>query len=330
MNLPLAETSVTDDLCFTPLHHVITGIEKADLCQQLRLNSSFVNSPDTLGRSALHWAAIRGNSSAIEVLLAHGASPNYRDKEQMSPLHEIYQAPQSSQAGCTRLLIDSGADVNAKDSWGRTALRISVAFATSSLDFIEMLIKEGAAVDVRDIYGQTALLKSIRGNPQITQLLLKNGANINAKDIYGNTPLSEAISRNKNKSLNLLLDYGADIDQLLELQVKHHTREGDVDILHSTACHGDIEGMRAPEESEHHSSFSTRPIDEVEKHLKHRLGGRKYTRGVDRETVVHLLSHVVCSREKGQNFSNSEDEDSDEGEEFVDAKEYPQDNFSIV
>jgi len=323
MDISLAEMSITDDLCFTPLHHVVIGLEKADLDQQLRLNNSCINTPDSLGRSPLHWAVIQGNTSAIEALLGRGADPNSTDKEQMSPLHEVCQAPQSSQVGCARLLIDAGVDVDARDSWGRTALRIAVAFTSTSLDFIEMLIKEGAGVNVRDVYNQTPLLKSIRGNPCTTQLLLKYGTDTEARDLYGNTPLSEAIFRNKTEQLKLLLKYGAKTNQLLELQPGRRAREGDVNILHFTAWYGDIEVMRALEGSEQHFCLSPRPIDDFEQHRELRLANGIGGGTEDREAFVRLLSTVRYPREKSQYLNDPEDEDSDEGENFIDAQEYP-------
>ena len=104
MDISPTKTTITDDLCFTPLHHVVFGLEDADLQQQLRLNYDCINKLDSVGRSPLHWAVIRGSTSAVESLLAHGASLNAVDKEQMTPLHEVCRAPQASQTGCERFL----------------------------------------------------------------------------------------------------------------------------------------------------------------------------------------------------------------------------------
>lgn len=163
MDVLPSEMSITDDLCFTPLHYVVTGLEKADLFQQLRLNKSCINTLDSLGRSPLHWAVMKGNPSAVEALLAHRASPRSLDKERMTPLHDICHAPRSSQIHCARLLINAGADVDATDNWGRAPLRIAVAFPSTSHEFVQLLIEKEAAVNVSDIYNQTPLLKSIQG-----------------------------------------------------------------------------------------------------------------------------------------------------------------------
>jgi ankyrin repeat protein len=322
MDVSLAETSITDDLCFTPIHHVVIGLEKADLHQQLRLNNSCMHSPDSMGRVPLHWAVILGNMSAIEALLAHGASPNSMDKERMRPLHDVCQAPQSSQAGCARLLIEAAADVDARDSWGRTALRIAVAFTSTSLDFIEILIKEGTGVNVRDIYYQTPLLKSLRGAPEITELLLKYGASAEVSDIYGNTPISEAIFRNRTEQLKLLLEYGALTNCLLELQPRRRAREGDINVLHFCAWYGSIDVMRVLEGSEQHFCISPRPIDDFEQFSQLRLANGLGAGEEDREAFIHLLSTVKYPSEKGGYFNNSDATCDDQEEDFVDAEEY--------
>ena len=41
---------------------------------------------DGRGRTALHWAAVKGNVAIIGLLLDAGASPNTRDKDGKTPL----------------------------------------------------------------------------------------------------------------------------------------------------------------------------------------------------------------------------------------------------
>ncbi|KAI0543170.1 ankyrin repeat-containing domain protein [Xylaria digitata] len=115
----------------------------------------------------------------------------------MTPLHAVYLAPSSSQAQCGRLLVDSGADVDALDAWGRTPIQIAAGFNNTSPEFLTMLIQKGANINRRDIYGQSALLKSIQGRKEATELLLYHGADTEARDEYGNTPILEAIYRDR-------------------------------------------------------------------------------------------------------------------------------------
>ena len=56
---------------------------------------------------------------------------------------------------------------------------------------IENLIKFGADVNARDAYGNTALMLTsyINANPEVVNALIKAGANINAKNNQGITAL---------------------------------------------------------------------------------------------------------------------------------------------
>lgn len=292
MGIPLLENTVTDDLCFTPLHIVVVGFENVDLYKQLRLNNSSINTADSLGRPPLHWAVIKGNTSALVALLAHGASPNTFDKERMTPLHDVCQAPQTSQADCARLLIDAGADINARDSWGRTPLRIAVSITSTDFNFIEILIQEGAYINTEDIYGQTPLIKSIRANSRATRLLLRHGANIEATDVYSNTALSEAIFRNRPEQLQLLLKYGAKTDQLLEPQYGRRTRQGNANILHLTAWYGGIGIMKVLEGTEQRLCPCPNPIEDFEQNRELRPSCGEDETDQEREAFIYLLSTV--------------------------------------
>jgi ankyrin repeat protein len=58
---------------------------------------------------------------------------------------------------------------------------------------ISMLLKRGADVNAADRSGETALMKSTqKGFREATELLLDNGANPNAQDISGLTSLMVA------------------------------------------------------------------------------------------------------------------------------------------
>ena len=72
-------------------------------------------------------------------------------------------------------LLDAGADVNAKDTWGRTALM--KASLNGHKDIVQLLIEAGADVNVKDNDGRTALMcASLYGHKDIATLLRKHGA----------------------------------------------------------------------------------------------------------------------------------------------------------
>ncbi len=107
-------------------------------------------------------------------------------------------------------LLKAGAEVNAKNKDGESALTIAVAYG--NIKMAELLLIHGADIDNKDRDGFTPLMRAVfSGDFELVEVLLKNGASLNLKDNRGLTALNCAASRGASKSLELLLQYGADI-----------------------------------------------------------------------------------------------------------------------
>ena len=72
-----------------------------------------------------------------------------------------------------KLLIDGGADVNAKDSGGRTPLH--QAADRDRVEVAKLLIEKGADINARDKYGYTPL-SFAKNHKEVADLLRKHGA----------------------------------------------------------------------------------------------------------------------------------------------------------
>ncbi|MCB1173793.1 MAG: ankyrin repeat domain-containing protein [Leptospiraceae bacterium] len=117
-------------------------------------------------------------------------------------------------------LVESGVDINAKNSRHQTAL-FSAALACR-IDVLQYLIQEGAEINARDNWNRNALhymaysseamgkLSSELNCVKVFKLLLKNGIEVNAKDIQGNTPLHRTVLLNNLLLARLLLESGSD------------------------------------------------------------------------------------------------------------------------
>lgn len=70
------DTDFLDGREFTLLHKIVLGIALIPLAEHLNFSTSDINAKDVTGRTALHWASVRGDIQAIETLLAFGADPN--------------------------------------------------------------------------------------------------------------------------------------------------------------------------------------------------------------------------------------------------------------
>ena len=324
MDLATDDPSITDDLCFTPLHHIVIGLEEVDLHQQLRMNKNDIGVPDSFGRSPLHWAVIMGNSTAIEILLEHGANANSVDKEQMTPLHDAYLAPVSSQAQCGQILLDAGAKVDAIDFWERTPLRIAVGYPGISLGFLNVLLEKGADVNRNDIYSQSPLLKSIRGREATLQLLLNYGADAEARDEFGNTPVLESIYRNKPRQLQILLEHGATTNEYFELKPGRRARDGQVHLLDFMVWYGTVEMMQNLQDSAERYYHLLRPLDSLEQYRDFRLANGRKTGIGEFEAFGRMLSKMGLSPESADilRVEADDDEKDDKDDVFTDAHDY--------
>lgn len=201
-----------------------------------------VNAKDTKGITALMCAAAQGHTKAVEILLDKDADINAEatngwdalmfaevmdmNQTNMSGLNAselllekgtgginaalMYAANQGDTNGVV-LLLDKGADVNAKNNYGDTLL-MQVA-TTGHTNTVELLLDKGADINAKDSFGKTALMSAARfGNVEIIKLLLDKGANVNAKDNLGETALMSAAESGDTNAVEIVLARGADIN----------------------------------------------------------------------------------------------------------------------
>ncbi|WP_204356501.1 ankyrin repeat domain-containing protein [Arcticibacterium luteifluviistationis] len=100
-------------------------------------------------------------------------------------------ATYSEQLEISEYFLEKGADINALDGAGNTAL-MGVCFK-GYLDIVEMLLSKNAEVNIQNTHGATALIyASTFGQTAIAKLLLAAGADKTKVDERGNTALMHA------------------------------------------------------------------------------------------------------------------------------------------
>ncbi|KAL8755350.1 MAG: hypothetical protein Q9199_003700 [Rusavskia elegans] len=177
-----------------------------DLKEELAVSTSSINDCDANGRTALCWATIRDDQTAVENLLAFGAGPNISDYTGNTCLHYV------KSAGVCSALLNKHADIHARNRlYSRTALH-SFCKKDGPVEIIGLLIDAGIDVDVQDADGETPLLHAIfRGFTAAAEELLERGANPNASNISSrDTAIHFAVGFDRYEILPLLLARGVD------------------------------------------------------------------------------------------------------------------------
>lgn len=170
-----------------------------------------VDSRNSGGQTALHYAVLRGKREVVEFLLSQGADVNLKDKSWGFIPWGFTPLKYASSKDIVELLISKGANVNAKDKYGWTPLDGAVWHGYK--DIAETLIRVGANVNSRYWWGETPLIWATQaGQADIADMLIANGAEIDARDYYGRTALYHAAWRGYRDVAELLISKGANVN----------------------------------------------------------------------------------------------------------------------
>jgi uncharacterized protein len=123
----------------------------------------------------------------------------------------LVTAARAGDIAAVKSLLASGADVDAQDGEGSTALMFAAMRGDSKM--VEALLAAGANPNLKDANGETALLLGAARGVEIVRALLSEGANPNLADGEGQTALLVA-AENQPESVRLLIESGADVNHL--------------------------------------------------------------------------------------------------------------------
>lgn len=138
-----------------------------------------------------------------------------------SPLYSfeipLFMAAQSGNAECVDFLIEHGAQLDARDQGGNTAL-----FESGSQEVVDLLVQEGLPLEAVNRFGWTSLTDAVCDGPEAldrARWLIEAGANVNATHDRGYTVFMSAASSMERHVdfLKLLAEKGADPHAVTEL-----------------------------------------------------------------------------------------------------------------
>ncbi|UKZ94415.1 uncharacterized protein TrAFT101_009287 [Trichoderma asperellum] len=221
-----------DDSRFTKTHRIVLGLCSSDLEAELLLHPEEIDMQDSMGRTALAWAAARNDSRAVVTLLRYGADPNIIDVQISGALSN---AAAQGHTACVKLLLDAGADPDPPLPSGIKKggpLNVAARNANDAL-LVKILLDFGADVNQAGVDGKTALFHAAqKDDASLAILLLEYGAEINMSSSTGDTPLTTAITHNSYHVLQLFLERWHEYSECPRLKGPH--------LLNITALYADL------------------------------------------------------------------------------------------
>ena len=212
------ETEETTYYSYTD-KEIISFIESGDfqtikkLIESKSLDVNYNLDIDEYSKSTPLIQAIKyKQTDIINYLLENNADVNLKEEltgftPLMASLHDIT---------ITELLIEKGADIEAKDDDGINALVYASTY--NNEEMVKFLLEKGADANTvceienehTDIASTPLMNAAYRGNTNIINMLLENGADINYTTDFGMTALMMAASFNQFGAAKVLLENNAD------------------------------------------------------------------------------------------------------------------------
>ncbi|KAF7975223.1 hypothetical protein HWV62_10176 [Athelia sp. TMB] len=162
--------------------------------------------------SALYYACFSGSFRAVKHLVSNGV--DFEEHSYLSsepPTAPLLIASHEGHLEITKLLLDSGADVNLKDKRWFVSTALQAACYGGHLEVARLLLASGADVNMDEGQNCTALqISCYGGHPEVARLLLASGADVNVDEWEKGTALQIACEGDHLELARLLLASGAD------------------------------------------------------------------------------------------------------------------------
>jgi ankyrin repeat protein len=146
--------------------------------------------------SVLIYAAESGNPEMIREILRYHPKLDQRDRDGKTAVFAAgdyrYEVAESKRAECVRLLVEAGADVNARDNKGNTPLH-----ETFLGEVEKELLRLGADVNARNKDGETPIFTTY--DDDAIPLFIEHGADLSIRNNKGETVMEAAKGKGPNR-----------------------------------------------------------------------------------------------------------------------------------
>lgn len=219
------------------LHFLVMWQPGSLIEDYINTKSPIIDVLDRKRRTPLSYAALYNNNEALEILLNHGATVNFKDSSGSTPLHLALKGS----ATTASLLIVWGANLRSTDGFGQNCLQI--ALRSQRQDTVELVfsfmgeegerpdrrrwaLDQASTVDMvrkKDFHEKSALHRVCAAHDfsqeytskqavfGYVRTLVRYGAWVDAQDKFGYTPAHVAAIGNNITAMDALLDENPDL-----------------------------------------------------------------------------------------------------------------------
>jgi hypothetical protein len=146
-----------------------------------------INKPGKKEMTLLWFAIMEKKLEAIRVLVQLGSKPGEQVAQGLGI--PVDYALQNKDLRFLRALLDGGMSKNLVGLSGRTLLHKAAGPFGATIDHVKLLVERGADLDAKDELGETALCEAIDTHqPDRAMYLLERGASVNVYSVGGVTP----------------------------------------------------------------------------------------------------------------------------------------------
>lgn len=166
-------------------------------------------SPALIAEAAdIHEAASSGDIEEVQDLLEEGVNPDLKDDEGRTPV--MLAAKNNSNIRILEILIDAGADLEARDEAGQAIIHYGAI--NPETDIIEFLIDNDVNLEAKDINAADALIYAVaeNPNPEVIDILLNLDVDYNLNIAL----LGAAEYHEDTVRFEKLIDHGADVNKV--------------------------------------------------------------------------------------------------------------------
>ena len=115
----------------------------------------------------------------------------------------LHAAISEGDSEMVRILVEGGADVDARNDFGGPALH--VAIDGENREMVRILVAAGANVDAKNSFGDPALHRAIlKGDSELVRILVEAGADVDITNAFGDSALSRAVHEGNKEILQIL------------------------------------------------------------------------------------------------------------------------------